>query len=202
MNYNRGPIPVGYSEYMGPQYEYGPTTTFEEERTIMVDDLKGYIEWMNEPRVDLQIISNGILLSSQEIRSILIPKGLSQGQIGDNVIPSCFEERCTKVAVELEDCSKEFLLSPNLAQSISYAVEGLMYLVATLSICDCFHCDDYCSEMELKLTVHARKMSKTENLATISLTQIFKEIRSTFQNLRWGPSGCGCHRCVARMRII
>ena len=183
---------------------FGPEITFEEERHIIVGDLNELIELMNEPRVDTKSIAKQLFDCSNEIAYRLLAKGIGQGHSGDDSIPVCFEERCIGLSRQLKEYSVEMLNSPNLAQAISYALQGLVFLIGSLSLCDCGECDDYSRAMERKVIEYSRQVPCHSYFMPNSLASLLRQIELNFKVQVWKPADCNCwcYRCSSRGSVI
>ncbi|KAJ5226919.1 uncharacterized protein N7469_006925 [Penicillium citrinum] len=194
------PTPFFSASYSDSYNDYGRITRFEEERQIMVDDLNAIIELINKPRVDLESIVTEIQDISQQINTRLLNKGLQQGHAGDNSVPVCFRGRCIGLSHQLKEYSVELTHSPNLAQPISYALQGIVYLIGTLTICECTDCDNYSIEMERSLIEYSRQVPYRTYFMPSSLEGVLRQIEVNFKVMSWTPSGCTCWclRCSSR----
>lgn len=180
--------------------------SFEIERDVVYGDLEFIIDRLNELRIDMGEIADMIEQVATDIVEILLPCGLSQGSLGDNSLPGCFEERCRRISLQIREYGVELRMSPNLAYAISYGLLGISFLVGSLTLCDChWNCDPYSTRMETNVTKYTRQIGSPRYFMPNTLAPIWSQIETNFQLLLVRPTDClNClclHCCTRRARV-
>lgn len=180
--------------------------SYEEERHVVVGDIECLCEILNAPRADIEEIAQRMEQIAEDIVLILLPTGNKQGYKAygpPTHIPECFEERCRMLCLQIKEYAMELRHSPNLAYHISWALWGIMFLVATLTICKCNSCDEYAKDSEVRVYKYARQSLQAPYYLTRGLGPIYYKIHTNFEVLRFRPSDseCRCHQCSTRSII-